>query len=203
MKITSSEFVISAVGPKQYPTTGLPEIALVGRSNVGKSSMINCFLNRRNFARTSSKPGKTGQLNYYLVNNAWYFVDLPGYGFAQVSKETKAQWAKMIEGYLNNRKELRAVIQLVDMRHPPTKDDKVMYDWLIAKGIPTLVVATKADKISRGQIPKHLTLIKQVLELPGTDVILPFSAETTSGREELHGLVGEIIGIEDWEGNIV
>ncbi len=192
MKISSSEFVISAVGPKQYPATGLPEVALVGRSNVGKSSLINCFVNRRNFARTSSRPGKTGTLNYYLINNAWYFVDLPGYGFAQVSRETKAQWAKMIEGYLQNRQELRAVIQLVDIRHPPSEDDRTMYDWLLNRGIPVLIVATKADKISRGQTVRQLQQIKQALDLPGTDVILPFSAETALGREELHSLVAEI-----------
>jgi len=194
MKITSSEFIISAVGPKQYPTTGLPEIALVGRSNVGKSSMLNCFLNRKNFARTSSRPGKTATLNYYLINEAWYFVDLPGYGFAQVSKDTRAQWGRMIDSYLNNRKEMRAVIQLVDMRHPPSKDDQAMHHWLMVKEIPTLVVATKADKIARGQIPKHLKEIKEGLELPGTDVILPFSAETALGKEELHSLVAEITG---------
>lgn len=195
MKISSSEFIISAVGPKQYPDTGLPEIALVGRSNVGKSSMINCFLQRKNFARTSSKPGKTATLNFYLINNSFYFVDLPGYGFASVSKETKAQWGKMIEGYLHKRRELRAVIQLVDIRHPPSKEDKLMCDWLQTKEIPCLIIATKADKISRGQLPKHLKLIKEGLGLPGVDVILPFSAESAAGRDDLHELVEEIVGI--------
>lgn len=199
MKISSSEFIISAVGPKQYPETGLPEVALVGRSNVGKSSLINCFLNRNNFARTSSRPGKTGQLNYYLINNAFYFVDLPGYGFAQVSKDVKAQWGKMIEAYLNNRREIRAVIQLVDMRHPPSADDETMHNWLMSKNIPTLVVATKADKISRGQWQKHLKAIKEGLDLPGMDVILPFSAETREGRDELHELVGDIVGVNQSE----
>jgi GTP-binding protein len=199
MKISSSEFIISAVGPKQYPETGLPEVALVGRSNVGKSSLINCFLNRNNFARTSSRPGKTGQLNYYLINNAFYFVDLPGYGFAQVSKDVKAQWGKMIEAYLNNRREIRAVIQLVDMRHPPSADDKTMHNWLMSKNIPTLVVATKADKISKGQWQKHLKAIKEGLDLPGIDVILPFSAETREGRDELHELVGDIVGLNQIE----
>jgi GTP-binding protein len=199
MKISSSEFIISAVGPKQYPETGLPEVALVGRFNVGKSSLINCFLNRNNFARTSSRPGKTGQLNYYLINNAFYFVDLPGYGFAQVSKDVKAQWGKMIEAYLNNRREIRAVIQLVDMRHPPSADDETMHNWLMSKNIPTLVVATKADKISRGQWQKHLKAIKEGLDLPGIDVILPFSAETREGRDELHELVGDIVGLNQIE----
>jgi GTP-binding protein len=199
MKISSSEFIISAVGPKQYPETGLPEGALGARSNVGKSSLINCFLNRNNFARTSSRPGKTGQLNYYLINNAFYFVDLPGYGFAQVSKDVKAQWGKMIEAYLNNRREIRAVIQLVDMRHPPSADDETMHNWLISKNIPTLVVATKADKISRGQWQKHLKAIKEGLDLPGIDVILPFSAETREGRDELHELVGDIVGLNQIE----
>jgi GTP-binding protein len=199
MKISSSEFIISAVGPKQYPETGLPEVALGGRSNVGKSSLINCFLNRNNFARTSSRPGKTGQLNYYLINNAFYFVDLPGYGFAQVSKDVKAQWGKMIEAYLNNRREIRAVIQLVDMRHPPSADDETMHNWLMSKNIPTLVVATKADKISRGQWQKHLKAIKEGLDLPGIDVILPFSAETREGRDELHELVGDIVGLNQIE----
>ncbi len=186
MIIKNAEFVISAVGPKQYPTDGLPEIALAGRSNVGKSSMVNKFVNRKNLARTSSKPGKTQTLNYYRVNNdAFYFVDLPGYGFAQVSQSEKEKWAKFIDAYLTRRENLYGVIQLVDLRHPPSKDDINMYEWLMHMHKDVLVVATKCDKISKGQWLKHIKQVREGLKADKSQPILAFSAETGQGLEEL------------------
>ncbi|MDR7314994.1 ribosome biogenesis GTP-binding protein YihA/YsxC [Brevibacillus nitrificans] len=187
MKVTSSEFVISAVGPKQYPEDGLHEIALVGRSNVGKSSLLNKMMNRKGLARISSRPGKTQTLNYFRVNNMLYFVDFPGYGYAKVAKTIKEQWGKMIEGYLKNRQELRFVIQLVDIRHAPSKDDIAMYDWCKQIGIPTVVVATKGDKIARGRWLQHTKVIRQSLRLRGDDTIIVFSSETGQGKDELWG----------------
>ena len=187
MIIKNAEFVISAVGPKQYPADNLPEIALAGRSNVGKSSMINKFINRKNLARTSSKPGKTQTLNYYRINNdAFYFVDLPGYGFAKVSQAEKDKWAKFIDAYLTKRESLCGVIQLVDLRHPPTKDDINMYEWLMHMQKDVLVVGTKCDKISRGQWLKHVKQVREGLKADKSQQILVFSAETGQGMEELH-----------------
>ncbi len=189
MIIKNAEFIISAVGPKQYPTDQLPEIALAGRSNVGKSSLINKFINRKNLARTSSKPGKTQTLNYYRINNEFYFVDLPGYGFAQVSQSVKEKWSKFIDEYLTRRETLRGVIQLVDLRHPPTKDDIAMYDWLMHMHQDVLVVATKCDKISKGQWLKHVKQVREGLNADKSQQILVFSAETGQGLEELHSWV--------------
>ncbi|WP_134684798.1 ribosome biogenesis GTP-binding protein YihA/YsxC [Brevibacillus migulae] len=185
MKIKSAEFIISAVGPKQYPEDGLPEIALVGRSNVGKSSLINKMMNRKALARISQKPGKTQTLNYFRVNEMLYFVDFPGYGYAKVAKTLRHQWGKMIEGYLKNRKELKFIVQLIDLRHPPTKDDISMYEWCKELGIPTVIVTTKADKIARGRWQQHLKVIKQDLHLRETDTMILFSSETGQGRDEL------------------
>ena len=190
MIIKNAEFVISAVGPKQYPADHLPEIALAGRSNVGKSSLINKFVNRRSLARTSSKPGKTQTLNFYRINNnALYFVDLPGYGFAQVSQAEKDKWAKFIDAYLTRRENLCGVIQLVDLRHPPTKDDVNMYEWLMHLHRDVLVVGTKCDKISRGQWQKHIKQVREGLKADKSQPILVFSAETGQGLEELHAWV--------------
>ncbi len=185
MKVHNAEFIISAVGPKQYPEDGLPEIALAGRSNVGKSSLINALIDRKNLARTSSKPGKTQTLNYYKIENLFYFVDLPGYGFARVSKTEKAKWGKMIEEYLGKRETLQMVMQLVDLRHPPTADDIVMYEWLQHFQVPTMVVATKADKISRGQWQKHLKIVKDTFKLKPNTPLHIFSSETKMGKEEV------------------
>lgn len=190
MIIKNAEFVISAVGPKQYPADHLPEIALAGRSNVGKSSLINKFVNRKSLARTSSKPGKTQTLNFYRINNnALYFVDLPGYGFAQVSQAEKDKWAKFIDAYLTKRENLCGVIQLVDLRHPPTKDDVNMYEWLMHLHRDVLVVGTKCDKISRGQWQKHIKQVQEGLKADKSQPILVFSAETGQGLEELHAWV--------------
>lgn len=190
MIIRNAEFVISAVGPKQYPADHLPEIALAGRSNVGKSSLINKFINRKNLARTSSKPGKTQTLNYYRINgDVFYFVDLPGYGFAQVSQSVKEKWGRFIDEYLTRRENLCGVIQLVDLRHPPSKDDVAMYDWLQHMQKDVLVVATKCDKISKGQWQKHVKQVREGLKADKSQQILVFSAETGQGLEELHSWV--------------
>ena len=155
MQVHKAEIVISAVSPEQYPKTKLPEIALAGRSNVGKSSFINTLINRKSLARTSGKPGKTQTLNFYLIEEALHFVDVPGYGYAKVSKTERAKWGQMIETYLTQREQLKAVVSLVDMRHDPTEDDIQMYEFLKYYQIPVIVVATKSDKIKRGQWNKH------------------------------------------------
>ncbi len=184
MKITSADIVISAVRREQYPEGDLPEFALAGRSNVGKSSFINKMLNRRNLARTSSKPGKTQTLNFFLINEAFHFVDVPGYGFAKVSKSERAAWGRMIETYLTSREQLRAALLIVDLRHPPTKDDVMMYDFFKHYEIPCIVVATKADKIPKGKWQKHLKVTKTTLNLEQGDEIILFSSETGLGKEE-------------------
>jgi len=184
MKVNTAEFIISAVGLKQYPQDALPEIALAGRSNVGKSSFINKMLNRKNLARTSSKPGKTQTLNFFKINNEFYFVDVPGYGFARVSKTEKEKWGRMIEEYFIGRGPLRAVVQLIDLRHPPTRDDRDMYDFLKFHQIPTVIVATKADKISKGQWQKHMKVVKETLGLQPGDSLILFSSETGQGKDE-------------------
>ncbi|WP_232695638.1 ribosome biogenesis GTP-binding protein YihA/YsxC [Brevibacillus daliensis] len=200
MKITSAEFIISAVGPKQYPTDGLPEIALVGRSNVGKSSLINKMLQRKAIARTSSRPGKTQTLNYFKVNKEIYFVDFPGYGYAKVSKSIKSTWGAMIESYLRNREELKFVVQLVDIRHAPSKEDVGMYHWCKEIGLPTIVVATKGDKISRGKWQQHLKVIRQTLEFQSTDTMIVFSSESGVGKDELWGeILRRLKGKDDEE----
>ncbi|RAV22030.1 ribosome biogenesis GTP-binding protein YihA/YsxC [Paenibacillus contaminans] len=191
MKVNNAEFVISAVSPSQYPEDGLPEIALAGRSNVGKSSLINKMINRKNLARTSSKPGKTQTLNYYKINEDLFFVDLPGYGYAQVSKSERERWGKFIEQYLTQREELKLILQLVDIRHAPSKDDQSMYEWLKHLGLPVCVVATKADKISRSQWQKHVKLVKQTLGFHSADRFVLFSSETGMGKDELWDIILE------------
>lgn len=185
MKIRSSEITMSAVHRHQYPTDGIPEIALAGRSNVGKSSLTNALLNRRNFARTSSTPGKTRTINFYLINKEFFFVDLPGYGYAKVAKSEKEKWGQVMERYLQEREELCAIFLLVDIRHEPTADDKMMYDWIKYYGYDCVVVATKADKISRGQYLKHLSVIRKKLQLEKDEKIIPVSSSKKTGIEEL------------------
>ncbi|MBR7553434.1 ribosome biogenesis GTP-binding protein YihA/YsxC [Allobacillus sp. GCM10007491] len=184
MKINQAELIISAVSAKQYPEGGLPEIALAGRSNVGKSSFINKMINRKALARTSSKPGKTQTLNFYQLNESFYFVDVPGYGYAKVSKKEREAWGKMMEEYFVTRESLKATVLLIDSRHEPTKDDQVMYDFLKHYEIPVIVVATKIDKLSKSKKAKHLKIIKDVLELESEDHLVGFSAETAEGKEE-------------------
>jgi|SRR5690625_1253766 len=183
MKVTQADFTISAVSPKQYPTGQLPEIALAGRSNVGKSSFINRMINRKALARTSSKPGKTQTLNYYLINEFFYFVDVPGYGYAKVSKSERAKWGTMMETYFAERENLKLTILVVDMRHKPTADDVLMYDYLKQLGLPCLVIATKLDKLKKSQINKQLKVIKETLQLEPEDQIISFSAETSQGKD--------------------
>jgi GTP-binding protein len=184
MKVTEAELVISAVGPKQYPTDALPEIALAGRSNVGKSSFINKLINRKNLARTSSNPGKTQTLNFYKINQQLLFVDVPGYGYAKVPMAQREKWGQFIEEYMTTREYLRAVIQLVDIRHEPSKEDKLMYEWLDHLGIHIIIMATKVDKIPKGKVQKHIKVIKETLQTAETVPIIPFSAETGQGKEE-------------------
>lgn len=191
--IKQAEYIGSFVDFAQLPEDNLPEIALVGRSNVGKSSLVNKVLNRKKLAKSSSTPGKTRTINYYLVNGEWYFVDLPGYGFAKVSKAEKAKWAKMIETYLTRRESLRGVIHLIDIRHPPTDNDIMMKDWLMNIELPVLVVATKADKISRGAQSKHLAQIRRGLDMQSGITPIAFSAETGQGVEEVHKALEEIL----------
>ncbi|GAA0355463.1 ribosome biogenesis GTP-binding protein YihA/YsxC [Bacillus horti] len=192
MKVTEAELVISAVGPKQYPNNALPEIALAGRSNVGKSSFINKMINRKSLARTSSKPGKTQTLNFYKINGGFMFVDVPGYGFAKVSKTEREKWGQFIEEYISTREQLRVVVQLIDIRHEPSRDDKAMYEWLTYNQIPCIIVATKVDKIPKGKVQKHVKLIKDSLGAKGT-LIIPFSAETAQGKDQAwNALMGYI-----------
>ncbi|TCD46324.1 YihA family ribosome biogenesis GTP-binding protein [Streptococcus sp. X16XC17] len=180
----NAEIVLSAVSKSQYPQDEMPEIALAGRSNVGKSSFINTLLGRKNLARTSSKPGKTQQLNFYNIDDKLRFVDVPGYGYAKVSKTERAKWGKMIEEYLTSRDNLRAVVSLVDMRHDPSADDIQMYEFLKYYEIPVIVVATKADKIPRGKWNKHESAIKKKLDFEKTDNFIVFSSETRHGFED-------------------
>jgi GTP-binding protein len=189
MKVTSAEIIISAVRPNQYPEGTLPEFALAGRSNVGKSSFINKMLNRKALARTSSKPGKTQTLNFYLINEILHFVDVPGYGYAKVSKSERAAWGKMIETYITSREQLKAVILLVDLRHPPSADDKVMYDFLKYYDIPVIVVATKADKIPKSKWQKHMKIAKDTLDFDPEDTMILFSSETGEGKDKAWGVI--------------
>ncbi|TQS76123.1 YihA family ribosome biogenesis GTP-binding protein [Ornithinibacillus gellani] len=183
MKITKAEIVISAVSQKQYPTEGIPEIALAGRSNVGKSSFINKMINRKNLARTSSKPGKTQTLNFYKLNDAFYFVDVPGYGYAKISKKEREKWGGMMEEYFQTRETLKAVLLVTDIRHEPTKDDIQMYAYLKHFQLPVVVVATKMDKIPKGKRMKHVNRTIQALNMQQEDAIIPFSAETGEGKD--------------------
>lgn len=185
MDFIDANFLATAVKPSQYPDTLIPEIALVGRSNVGKSSLINCLTNRTKLARTSSTPGKTATINFYDIAGRYRLVDLPGYGYAQVSKTEQERWAKMIETYLSDRFNLVQVIQLVDARHKPTKDDITMLNWIRSFGYSPVVVATKLDKLKKSQIEGNLTTIYQMLELDDDSILLPFSAEKRIGREDV------------------
>ncbi|QKY69598.1 ribosome biogenesis GTP-binding protein YihA/YsxC [Lentibacillus sp. CBA3610] len=184
MKVTDAEIVISAVSQKQYPNERLPEIALAGRSNVGKSSFINKLIQRKNLARTSSKPGKTQTLNFYKINDMFYFVDVPGYGYAKVSKQERKKWGVMMEEYFAARDVLNACVMITDIRHEPTKDDVVMYDFLKYYELPVIVIATKLDKVPKGKRSKHLKQTHQVLNIEADDIIIPFSAETGEGKDD-------------------
>ena len=193
MEFINAELLKTAVRYDQYPPSDMPEIALVGRSNVGKSSLINCLTNRKNLARTSSTPGKTATINFYSIGDRYRLVDLPGYGYAKRSKEERESWGRMIEGYLAKRENLVRVIQLVDARHKPTADDKMMLDWINNYGYEPLLVATKLDKLKKSQVEKNLTELYNELELGDDAVLIPFSAETRVGRENVLELIDYIL----------
>lgn len=196
MKITKSDLHAIAVSPKQYPQDDLSEIAFAGRSNVGKSSFINSMINRANLARTSGKPGKTRTINFYLINEEFRFVDLPGYGYAQVSKAERKKWGNIIEEYLVKRENLREVVLIVDIRHEPTDDDLMMYQWIKSFNYRGLVIATKADKISKGKWQKHVKIIKDKLGVDDSSLIVPYSAEKKLNKDRVWKLFEEILDIK-------
>ena len=178
------------------PDNMLDEVAFAGKSNVGKSSLINALMNRKALARTSSQPGKTQTINFYNVNDAMYLVDLPGYGYANANVEIKAKWGQMIENYLHNSKQLRAVFLLIDIRHAPSANDKMMYDWIVYQGYEPIIIATKMDKLKRSQISKHVKLVREGLGLKKESIVIPFSATSKQGREEIWNLMDSILESE-------
>ena len=177
----------------------LPEIAFAGKSNVGKSSLINALINRKSLARTSSQPGKTQTINFYNINGELYFVDLPGYGYAKVSQQEKEKWGKMIERYLHQSKVLKAVFLLVDIRHDPSANDKTMYEWILSNGFHPIIIATKADKINRSQLQKQIKAVRQGLGADKDTVVIPFSAQTKQGREEIYEVVDRLMAQPEGE----
>lgn len=189
MKIKNVELSIVCGITSKLPETDRVEIAFAGKSNVGKSSLINALMNRKALARTSATPGKTQTINFYNINDIMYLVDLPGYGYAKVSEREKEQWGKLIERYLNTSKQLKAVFLLIDIRHEPSANDRMMYEWILAQGYQPIIIATKLDKLKRSQVQKHVKMVKEGLKLlPGTTII-PFSAETKQGRDEIWELI--------------
>lgn len=193
MKIKTVELETVCGITSKLPVNALPEIAFAGKSNVGKSSLINGIVNRKSLARTSSSPGKTQTINFYNLNKELYLVDLPGYGYAQVSVETREKWGKMIEKYLRMSKQLRAVFLLIDIRHEPSGNDVMMYDWIVANGYDPIIICTKADKISRGATPKNLKIIRDKLKCKKNTIMIPFSAQTMQGRDEIYAIMDEIL----------
>lgn len=177
----------------KLPETDKPEVAFAGKSNVGKSSLINALMNRKSLARTSAQPGKTQTINYYNVNDAIYFVDLPGYGYAKANETVKAQWGKMIEDYLHKSKQLKRVFLLIDIRHEPSENDRIMYDWIVRNGYHPIIIATKLDKIKRSQVLKQLKVIRTALAVEAGTIIIPFSVETKQGREEIYEILDGIL----------
>ncbi|MCI9071202.1 MAG: YihA family ribosome biogenesis GTP-binding protein [Lachnospiraceae bacterium] len=177
----------------KLPENTVPEVAFAGKSNVGKSSLINALMNRKSLARTSSQPGKTQTINFYQVNGSIYFVDLPGYGYARANEHVKAQWGKMVENYLHRSRQLKAVFLLVDIRHKPSENDRVMYEWIRDQGYQPIIIATKLDKINRSQIQKQIKLLKDTLKADKDARVVPFSATTKQGREEIYEIIEEIL----------
>jgi GTP-binding protein len=175
------------------PDNPYGEVAFAGKSNVGKSSMINALMNRKALARTSSQPGKTQTINFYNINDALYFVDLPGYGYANAGVEIKAKWGQMIENYLHVSKQLRAVFLLIDIRHDPSDNDRMMYDWMLHQGFAPIIIATKADKLKRSQLAAHLGAIREGLSMDADATVIPFSAETKQGRDEIWELIDSLV----------
>lgn len=193
MKIKSVDLEIVCGVTSKLPENELCEVAFAGKSNVGKSSLINALMNRKNYARTSSQPGKTQTINFYNINKELYFVDLPGYGYAKASKQEVEKWGKMIEKYLTTSKMLKKVFLLIDIRHEPGANDVMMYDWIINSGFEPVIIATKLDKIKRSQIDKQLKLIRQTLKAPSNIRIVPFSSETKQGRDEMYEIIDQIL----------
>ena len=181
------------------PENTLPEIAFAGKSNVGKSSLINGLMNRKSFARTSATPGKTQTINFYNINQELYLVDLPGYGYAKVSEQEKKKWGQMIERYLHQSKQLRAVFLLIDIRQAPSANDKMMYDWILSQGYHPIIIATKLDKLKRSQVQKQIKVVRQGLGLSKDSILIPFSAVTKQGRDEIWDLAEEICGLKESE----
>lgn len=193
MQVKEPKFEISAVSPKQYPKNGLPEIVLVGKSNVGKSSFINTMINRKKLARTSSEPGKTRQINFYNIDQTFYFVDLPGYGYSKMSKKEQEQVGKFIEEYLFNRKEISLIIFLVDIRHKPTENDKLMYNYIISSGLPAIILANKADKIAKTKVDDEVKKIQKELNPIGDISTYAFSSERRIYEEEIWNEIDNVI----------
>lgn len=191
IKSVNLETVIGVTS--KLPENHLPEFAFSGKSNVGKSSLINALMNRKAYARTSSQPGKTQTINFYNINEALYYVDLPGYGYAKVSLEAKEKWGKMIERYLRQSPMLKMVFLLVDIRHEPSANDKSMYDWIVYNGYHPVIIATKLDKINRSQIQKQVKILRQGLGMEKEGILIPFSAETKQGREEIWDLIERVM----------
>lgn len=179
----------------RLPENDKPEIAFAGKSNVGKSSLINALMNRKAYARTSAQPGKTQTINFYNINDALYYVDLPGYGYAKISQKEKEKWGRMVENYLKRSVQLRCVFLLVDIRHEPSANDRQMYDWVTGNGYRPVIIATKLDKIKRSQVDKQLKLVRTGLGIGQDVTVIPFSAETKQGREEIWTLIGEICSV--------
>lgn len=196
MEVNNASLAAVGVKLEQYPTDGKPEIAFAGKSNVGKSSLINGLLNRKALARTSSSPGKTRTINFYDVENTLYFVDLPGYGYAKAPKTEIQKWGKMIEDYLYQRETLKSIVLLIDIRHEPGTNDKMMYEWLKHYDYDIIIIATKADKIKRSQLQKHIAMIRKGLNMSADEKIIPFSSMTKQGKEEIWSVFDELIGYQ-------
>lgn len=196
MIVKNAKYERTVVRQDQYPTEGYPEVAFAGRSNVGKSSIVNSLTNRKSLARTGATPGKTKEIIYFNIDDKIFFVDLPGYGFASVSKSQKRSWGSIVEGYLGTRAELKMLVMMVDIRHTPTNDDKMMYGWLKNTGLSHVVVASKLDKISRSQIKPRVDEIKKVLEVPDDIKIIPFSANNNAGLEEIWNSIESALQLE-------
>ncbi len=179
----------------RLPENRLPEVAFAGKSNVGKSSLINALMNRKSLARTSSQPGKTQTINYYNINNSLYFVDLPGYGYARANEKVKAQWGRMVENYFHRSKMLRQVFLLIDIRHAPSENDRMMYDWILKNGYSPIIIATKLDKIKKSQIEAQMELIASTLRTEEGTVMLPFSSQTKQGRDEIYEILDKIMEV--------
>ncbi|MCT4685880.1 ribosome biogenesis GTP-binding protein YihA/YsxC [Vallitalea sp.] len=196
MNVNNVNLEVVSGNTSQFPDTGLLEIAFAGKSNVGKSSLINALINRKSYARTSSQPGKTQTINFYNIEDILYFVDLPGYGYAKVSKTERKRWGKFIESYLYKRQQLKQILLLVDIRHEPSNNDKMLYDWIVYNGFDPIVIATKLDKIKRSQIDKHVSIIRKSLGIKDRNKIVPFSATTKQGKDTLWNIIDDIVDVK-------